>query len=39
VLKDDIDWTFAQIGCPSASQLSPDYVNGRRIDATLAKVS
>jgi (S)-mandelate dehydrogenase len=26
LLKDEVDRTLAQIGCPSASQLSPDYV-------------
>ncbi|MGP0092147.1 MAG: alpha-hydroxy-acid oxidizing protein [Xanthobacteraceae bacterium] len=26
LLKDEVDWTLALIGCPSASQLSPDYV-------------
>ena len=28
LLKDEIDRTLAQIGCASASQLSPDYVMG-----------
>ena len=26
LLKDEVDRTLAQIGCPSAGQLSPDYV-------------
>jgi (S)-mandelate dehydrogenase len=26
LLKDEVDRTLAQIGCPSISQLSPDYV-------------
>jgi (S)-mandelate dehydrogenase len=26
LLKDEVDRTLAQIGCPSVSQLSPDYV-------------
>jgi hypothetical protein len=26
LLKDEVDRTFAQIGCPSIGQLSPDYV-------------
>jgi (S)-mandelate dehydrogenase len=26
LLKDEVDRTSAQIGCASASQLSPDYV-------------
>jgi isopentenyl diphosphate isomerase/L-lactate dehydrogenase-like FMN-dependent dehydrogenase len=26
LLKDEIDRTLAQIGCPSVSDLSPDYV-------------
>ena len=26
LLKDEVDRTLAQIGCASASQLSPDYV-------------
>jgi (S)-mandelate dehydrogenase len=26
LLKDEVDRTFAQIGCASVSQLSPDYV-------------
>jgi (S)-mandelate dehydrogenase len=26
LLKDEVDRTFAQIGCASAGQLSPDYV-------------
>jgi hypothetical protein len=26
LLKDDVDRTLAQIGCPSISQLSPGYV-------------
>jgi hypothetical protein len=26
LLKEEVDRTLAQIGCPSISQLSPDYV-------------
>src|SRR6202040_1570647 len=26
LLKDEVDQTLAQVGCASASQLSPDYV-------------
>jgi hypothetical protein len=47
LLKDEVDRTLAQIGCPSANQLSPDYVmadgsmprTASRSVRTLAKVS
>ena len=35
LLKDEVDRTLAQIGCASASQLSPDYVMAVGHDARL----
>jgi (S)-mandelate dehydrogenase len=41
LLKDEVDRTLAQIGCASASQLSPDYVMAaghREVPATTGEV-
>jgi (S)-mandelate dehydrogenase len=39
LLKDEVDRTLAQIGCASASQLSPDYVLADRAMPTTASPS
>jgi (S)-mandelate dehydrogenase len=41
LLKDEVDRTLAQIGCPSVGQLSPDYViaDGSIVHARLTAAS
>jgi (S)-mandelate dehydrogenase len=39
LLKDEVDRTLAQIGCPSVSQLSPDYVMADGVPTTAPRQS
>jgi (S)-mandelate dehydrogenase len=39
LLKDEVDRTLAQIGCPSVGELSPDYVMADRSMPTTARPS